>query len=91
MFKGALIIYKNNLYIGSTEYFPFNGYTTFTNLLTYLSTTFFFYIFSVLLISKVYTLEISLGIFAFLVLLGIITVLVYLVVFKINDARSYAR
>ena len=40
---------------------------------------------------QVYTMEITLGIFAFLLLLGIITVLLFLGLYRLNDARAYAK
>ena len=36
-------------------------------------------------------MEITLGVFAFLLLLGVIAILAFLGIYRLNDARAYAR
>ena len=40
---------------------------------------------------QIYTMEITLGVFAFLLLLGVIAILAFLGIYRLNDARAYAR
>ena len=42
-------------------------------------------------IFQIYTMEITLGVFGFLLLLGIIAILAFLGIYRLNDARAYAR
>ena len=40
---------------------------------------------------QVYTMAITLGIFGFLLLVGIVTILAFLGLYRLNDARAYAK
>ena len=68
--------------LASISTWLFNGSTSLYDL--YFNFHFSYY-------KKINTMAISLGIFGFLVLVGIITVLVFLGLFKYQDARAYAK